>query len=196
MNANRNKRNIVSTVLEKRLVRRILPKFQNQGFICSKVKRKRKFWKRMRRKGQCCVQWIPFLLRKTLNSCWPKTYGKKDMEKMKTYGMVFPPPQNQKKDKNPWRSYHNYLPPFFEDFRGASTSNVPSYEWSSWQRRTRWAASVRMFDHKRGRCTVCGQCAPLPLTSHPFSLMKKVSLGHFRPLLFDFISRNNGSWAF
>ena len=28
------------------------------------------------------VQWIPSVLRKTLNSCWPKTYGKKDMEKI------------------------------------------------------------------------------------------------------------------
>ena len=28
------------------------------------------------------IQWIPSVLRKTLNSCWPKTYGKKDMEKI------------------------------------------------------------------------------------------------------------------
>ena len=37
------------------------------------------------------------------------------------------PPQNQKKDKNPSGFYHNHLPPFFEDFGGVSTSNVPSY---------------------------------------------------------------------
>ena len=29
-----------------------------------------------------------------------------------------------------------------------------------------------------------------------FSLMKKVPFGRFQPLSFDFISRNNGSWAF
>ena len=51
-------------------------------------------------------------------------------------------------------------------------------------------------NHKRERCTVCSQCAPLPSASHPFSLMKKVSFGRFQPLSFDFISRNNGSWAF
>ena len=60
----------------------------------------------------------PIFLRKTLNSCWPKTYGKKDMEKMKNHGMVCPPPQNQKEDKNPSGSYHNHLPPYFEDFGG------------------------------------------------------------------------------
>ena len=103
---------------------------------------------------------------------------------------------------NPCKTYNNnnnnnnHLHPFFEDFGGVSTSNVPSYEWSSWQLRTRRAASVRMFDHKRERCTVCSQCAPLPSTLHPFSLMKKVSFDRFQPLLFDFISRNNGSWAF
>ena len=32
--------------------------------------------------GHPWVQWIPSFLRKTLNSCWPKTYGKKDMEKI------------------------------------------------------------------------------------------------------------------
>ena len=37
---------------------------------------------------------------------------------MKTHGMVCPPPQNQKEDKNPSGSYHNDLPPFFEDFGG------------------------------------------------------------------------------
>ena len=35
---------------------------------------------------------------------------------MKNYGMVCPPPQNQKEGKNPSRSYHNHLPPFFGDF--------------------------------------------------------------------------------
>ena len=88
------------------------------------------------------------------------------------------------------------FPHFLRTLGGVSTSNVPSYEWSSWQLRTRRAASVRMFDHKRERCTVCSQCAPLPSTSHPFSLMKKGSFGRFQPLSFDFISRNNGSWAF
>ena len=122
---------------------------------------------------------------------------KKIWKNMKNHGMVCPPPQNQKEGKNPSGSYHNHLPPFFEDFGGVLTSNVPSYEWSSWQLvGLRRAASVRMFDHKRERCTVCSQCAPLPWTSHPFSLMKKVSFGRFQPLAFDFISRNNGSWAF
>ena len=37
---------------------------------------------------------------------------------MKNHGMVCPPPQNQKEDKNPSGSYHNHLPPFFEDFGG------------------------------------------------------------------------------
>ena len=37
---------------------------------------------------------------------------------MKNHGMVCPPPQNQKEDKNPSGSYHNHLPPFFEDFWG------------------------------------------------------------------------------
>ena len=101
-----------------------------------------------------------------------KPMVKKIWKNMKNYGMVCPPPQNQKEGKNPSRSYHNHLPPFFGDFGGVSTSNVPSYEWSSWQLRTRRAASVRMFDHKRERCTVCSQCAPLRWTSHPFSLMK------------------------
>ena len=125
-----------------------------------------------------------------------KNLWKKDMENMKNHGMDCPPPQNQKEDKNPLGSYHNHLHPFFEDFGGLSTSDVPSYEWSSWQLRTRRAASVRMFDHKRKRCTVCSQCEPLPSTLHPFSLMKKVSFDRFQPFLFDFISRNNGSWAF
>ena len=143
------------------------------------------------------IQWIPSILRKTLNSCWPKTYGKKDMEKIwKTMGWSALLPKIKKRTKNRSGSYHNHLPPIFEDFGGVSTSNVPSYEWSSWQLRTRRAASVRMFDHNRERCTVCSQCAPLPSTSHPFSLMKKGSFGRFQPLSFDFISRNNGSWAF
>ena len=56
------------------------------------------------------IQWIPFFLRKTLNSCWPKTYGKKRYGKnMKNHGMVCPPPQNQKEDKNPSGSCHNHL---------------------------------------------------------------------------------------
>ena len=70
---------------------------------------------------------------------------------MNNHGMVFPPPQNQKEDKNPSGSYHNHLHPFFWGHWGVSTSNVPSYEWSSWQVRTRRAASVRMFDHTRER---------------------------------------------
>ena len=127
------------------------------------------------------------------HGCWPKTYGKKIWKKYENHGMVCPPPQNQKEDKNPSVSYHNHLHPFFEDFGGVSTSSMPSYEWSSWQLRTRRAASVRMFDHKRERCTVCSQCAPLPSTLHPFSLMKKVSFDRFQPFLFDFISWNNGS---
>ena len=46
------------------------------------------------------VQWIPSFLRKTLNSCWPKTYGKKRYGKnMKNHGMVCPPPQNQRGQK-------------------------------------------------------------------------------------------------
>ena len=56
---------------------------------------------------------------------------KKDVENMKNHGVVFPPPKNQKEDKNPSDSYHNHLSPFFEDFGGVSMSNVPSYEWSS-----------------------------------------------------------------
>ena len=56
---------------------------------------------------------------------------------MKNHGMDCPPPQSQKEDKNPSESYHNHLPPFFEDFGGGvSTSNVPSYQWLSWQLRT------------------------------------------------------------
>ena len=37
---------------------------------------------------------------------------------MKNHGMVCPPPQNQKEDKNPSGSYHDHLHPFFEDFGG------------------------------------------------------------------------------
>ena len=140
---------------------------------------------------------IPSFLRKTLNSRWPKTYGKRRYGKIwKIMGWSALLPKIKKRTKNPSGSYHNHLPPFFEDFGGVSTSNVPSYEWSSWQLRTHRVASVRMFDHKRERCTVCCQCAPLPSTSHPFSLMKKVSFGRFQPLSFDFISRDNGSRAF
>ena len=66
-----------------------------------------------------------------------KPMVKKIWKNMKNHGMVCPPTQNQKEDKNPSGSYHNHLPPppFFEDFGGVSTSNVPSYEWSSWQLR-------------------------------------------------------------
>ena len=32
--------------------------------------------------GRAVIHWIPSFLRKTLNSCWPKTYGKKGMEKI------------------------------------------------------------------------------------------------------------------
>ena len=143
------------------------------------------------------LQWIPSVLRKTLNSCWPKTYGKKDMEKIwKIMGWSALLPKIKKRAKTLRDPTIITFPHFLGTLGGVSTSNVPSYEWSSWQLRTRRAASVRMFDHKRERCTVCSQCAPLPWTSHPFSLMKKVSLGRFQPLSFDFISKNNDSWAF
>ena len=147
--------------------------------------------------SKALVQWIPSFLRKTLNSCWPKTYGKRDMEKIwKIMGWSALLPKIRKRTKTLRDPTITTFPHFLRTLGGVSTSNVPSYEWSSWQLRTRRAASVRMFDHKRERCTVCSQCAPLPSTSHPFSLMKKVSFGRFRPLSFDFISRNNGSWAF
>ena len=63
------------------------------------------------------LQLIPFFTQ-TLNSLWPKTYGKKDMENMKNHRTVCPPPQNQKEDNNPSGSYHSHLRPFFffEDF--------------------------------------------------------------------------------
>ena len=48
---------------------------------------------------QECIRTL-LVLHKTVNSCWPKSYGKKDMENMKNHGMVCPPPQNQKEDKN------------------------------------------------------------------------------------------------
>ena len=56
---------------------------------------------------------------------------KKTWKNIKNHGMVCPPPQNQKEDKNPSGVHHNHLPPFFEDFGGVSTSNVPSYQWLS-----------------------------------------------------------------
>ena len=145
------------------------------------------------------IQWIPSVLRKTLNTCWPKTYGKKDMEKIwKIMGWSALLPKIKKRTKIFRDPTIITFTHFLRTLGGVSTSNVPSYDRSSWQLRrpTRRAASVRMFDHKRERCTVCSQCAPLPSTLHPFSLMKKVSFDRFQPFLFDFISRNNGSWAF
>ena len=65
------------------------------------------------------------------------------------------------------------FPHFLRTLGDVSTSNVPSYQWLSWQLRTRRAASVRMLDHKREWCTVCSQCAPQPWTSHPFFLDEK-----------------------
>ena len=45
--------------------------------------------------------------------CSPKTYGKKDMEKIwKIKGWSALLPKNQKEYKNPSGSYHNHLPPF------------------------------------------------------------------------------------
>ena len=143
------------------------------------------------------LQWIPSVLRKTLNSCWPKTYGKKDMEKIwKIMGWSALLPKIKKRTKTFRDPTIITFPRFLRTLGGVSTSNVPSYQWLSWQMRTRGAASVRMFDHKREWCTVCSQCAPQPWTSHPFSLDEKVPFGRFQPLSFDFITRNNGSWAF
>ena len=74
------------------------------------------------------VQWIPSFLRKTLNSCWPKTYGKKDIEKVwKIMEWSALLPKIKKRTKN-IITFHNHLPPFLEDFGGVSTSNVPSYD--------------------------------------------------------------------
>ena len=68
---------------------------------------------------QLTSQWIPSLLRKTLNSCWLKTYGKKDMEKIwKIMGWSALLPKIKKEDKNPSGSYHNHLPPFFRGLWG------------------------------------------------------------------------------
>ena len=129
-----------------------------QVCVCHNEKKVPDKWQA--RQATQAVQWIPSFLRKTLNSWWPKTYGKKDMEKIWKImgGSVLLP--KIKRRQNLSGSYHNHLPPFFffEDFGGVSTSNVPGYEWSSWQLRTCRAASVRMFDHKRERCTVCSQC--------------------------------------
>ena len=54
----------------------------------------------------------PIFLRKTLNCCSPKPMVKKIWKHMKNHGMVCPPPQNQKEDKNPSGFYHNHFPPF------------------------------------------------------------------------------------
>ena len=45
------------------------------------------------------IQWIPSVLRKTLNSCWPKTYGKKDMENRKIMGWSALLPKIKKRTK-------------------------------------------------------------------------------------------------
>ena len=120
------------------------------------------------------IQWIPSVLRKTLNSCWPKTYGKKDMEKIwKIMGWSALLPKIKKRTKTLRDPTIITFPHFLRTLGGVSTSNVPSYQWLSWQLRTRRAASVRMFDHKREWCTVCSQCAPQPWTSHPFFLDEK-----------------------
>ena len=90
----------------------------------------------------------PIFLHKILNSCWPKTYGKKDMEKyVKTWDGV-PSSPKSKRGQKPFRILPSITFPHFEDFGGVSTSNVPSYEWSSWQLRMRRAASVRICDNK------------------------------------------------
>ena len=115
-----------------------------------------------------------------------KPMVKKIWKNMKNHGMVCPPPQNQKRIKTLRDPTIITFPHFLRTLGVVSTSNVPSYKWSSWQLRTRWAASVRMFDHKRERCTVCSQCASLVSTSHRFSLMKKVSFvvsRHFNLIL-------------
>ena len=91
---------------------------------CTKKKRTRRLKKE---KDKSTVD--PILFTQNFEQL-PRT--KKIWKNMKNHGMVCPPPQNQKGDKNPAsESYHNHLPPFFEDFGGVSTSNVPSYEWSS-----------------------------------------------------------------
>ena len=102
---------------------------------------------------------------------------------MKNHGMVCPPPQNQKEDKTLRDPTILPLPPFFEDFGGRF--DVRCAQLRVVELTTTYGVGQRPYaclTISRERCTVCSQCAPLPSTLHPFSLMKKVSFGRFRPL--------------
>ena len=135
--------------------------------------------------------------RKTLNICWPKAFGKKDMEIQKNHGMVCPHPKNQKEEKKPSGSYHNHLPHFFWGLWGlfrpqmcpvtnGRVDNCVRVGQHSHACVTRWGSGARDVAntcHYRGLHTL-------------FPRSKKGSLGYFQPLSFDFISINNGSWAF
>ena len=125
-----------------------------------------------------------------------KPMVKKIWKNMKNHGMVCPPPQNQKEDKNPSGSYHDHLPPFLRTLGGVSTSNVLVT--------SGWVDNCVLVGQRPYAClTLSGsgvRCAAYARHNRGlhirFSLMKKVPFGRFQPLLFDFILRNNGSWAF
>ena len=115
---------------------------------------------------------------------------------MKNHGMVCPPPQNQKEDKNPSGVYHNHLPPFFED--------IGVFRRQMCLVTSGWVDNCVLVGHRPYACFTisgsgvrCAANAPHKRGLHiRFSLMKKVPFGRFQPLSFDFISRNNGSRAF
>ena len=53
-----------------------------------------------------------------------------------------------------------------------------------------------MFDHKREAVYDVQPMRATTVNFTSFFLDEKVSFDRFQPFLFDFISRNNGSWAF
>ena len=143
------------------------------------------------------LQWIPSVLRKTLNSCWPKTYGKKDMEKIwKIMGWSALLPKIKKRTKT---------------LRDSTIITFPHFwgHWGVFPRQmcpvtTGWVDNCVLVGKRPYAClTISGsgvRCAANARHNRGlhirFSLMKKVPFGRFQPLSFDFISRNNGSWAF
>ena len=153
----------------------------------------------MKRANDICrvVQWIPSVLRKTLNSCWPKTYGKKDMEKIwKIMGWSALLPKIKKRTKTLQDPTIITFPHFLRTLGVFRRQMCPVT--------SGWVDNCVLVEQRPYAClTISGsgvRCAANARHNRGlhirFSLMKKVPFGRFQPLSFDFISRNNGSWAF
>ena len=143
------------------------------------------------------VQWIPSVLRKTLNSCWPKTFGKKDMEKIwKIMGWSALLPKIKKRAKTLRDPTIITFPHFLRTLGVFRRQMCPVTS-------GRVDNCVRVGQRPYACLTISGsgvRCAANARHNRGlhirFSLMKKVLFGRFQPLSFDFITRNNGSWAF